>query len=721
VISGSNALSASYAISASNALNASTASFVQNAQSASYVLTAQTASFVLNAQSASYVLNAQSASFVANAQSASNAVAAQTASYANNLTVAGTLTAQTLVVQTITSSVDFVTGSTRFGSLLDNTHLFTGSVNITGSTNLAGSLKVNKIGINTGNINLDNHSSNLIVSGAIGFANSSGGTAALVDRDGSGNTTFYGGSGDIKFTDVTFTNNYLTIKNAGNVGIGTTSPNVSGQASSVNVLTVKGSTSWGGVEVCNNSNVADGLLLGFYGFTNSGITGNSAAGMPAYIGSWLSGTTGADNGAEIRFYTKGNGGVTSQKMVVANNGNVGIGATSPATMLNILYPSNIDKDTVQGIIRLTGQANTENSGDTPSAGTAIEFYNKWNGGGSNVEYSVARISGRASLGYDGGLQFDVAQNTGAGQSNFTTAMTILKTANVGIGTTNPLVTLDLGSRTDALRLTNGTTAQRPTAATGQIRYNTSFNFLEYYDGSNWVPVVGQTSPGSTASNPAESANEIKTYNPNATNGLYWIRQIGTVPLQVYCVFTDYTGAAIQGGPWTVPIISNDANSNFSTNGPTAAATFLSKCQAIGIASPGRGMENTRTTTEVYGAWLAVKRALWTNYAAFIENGNANAGAVLRMPMININGEGGASAHRLVYNTSLSTHIPPNESGDACDSNQLFCGWWGGTDISGWRTNNNTVPGPEDWGPSDSANSAYNGAGIQSVLTVCVYK
>jgi hypothetical protein len=86
------------------------------------------ASFAANAATASFVTLAQTASFVANAQSASNAVAAQTASYANALTVAGTLTAQTLVVQTITSSVDFVTGSTRFGSILGNTHVFTGSV-----------------------------------------------------------------------------------------------------------------------------------------------------------------------------------------------------------------------------------------------------------------------------------------------------------------------------------------------------------------------------------------------------------------------------------------------------------------------------------------------------------------------------------------------------------------------------------------------------------------
>ena len=53
----------------------------------------------------------------------------------SNLVVTGSITAQTLIVQTITSSQDFVTGSTRFGSLAINTHQFTGSVIVTGSLN----------------------------------------------------------------------------------------------------------------------------------------------------------------------------------------------------------------------------------------------------------------------------------------------------------------------------------------------------------------------------------------------------------------------------------------------------------------------------------------------------------------------------------------------------------------------------------------------------------
>jgi hypothetical protein len=76
---------------------------------------------------ASYASQALTASF------------ASTASSADNFTVRGTLTAQTIVAQTITSSIDFVTGSSRFGSNTSNTHQFTGSVTISGSLQVNGS------------------------------------------------------------------------------------------------------------------------------------------------------------------------------------------------------------------------------------------------------------------------------------------------------------------------------------------------------------------------------------------------------------------------------------------------------------------------------------------------------------------------------------------------------------------------------------------------------
>ena len=78
------------------------------------------------------------------------ATTATTSSYADNFTVAGTLTAQTIFAQTITSSTDFVTGSTRFGSLLANTHQFTGSVSMTGSLAVTGTANISgNVGIGT--------------------------------------------------------------------------------------------------------------------------------------------------------------------------------------------------------------------------------------------------------------------------------------------------------------------------------------------------------------------------------------------------------------------------------------------------------------------------------------------------------------------------------------------------------------------------------------------
>jgi len=42
--------------------------------------------------------------------------------------------------------------------------------------------------------------------------------------------------------------------------------------------------------------------------------------------------------------------------------------------------------------------------------------------------------------------------------------------------------------TDYLKLPVGTTAQRPSPATGMLRYNSTTNTLEYYNGSAWVSI-----------------------------------------------------------------------------------------------------------------------------------------------------------------------------------------------------------------------------------------
>ena len=60
-------------------------------------------------------------------------------SLTGSLGITGNITAQTLVVQTITSSTEYSSGSNRFGNDITNTQTFTGSVGITGSLIMSGS------------------------------------------------------------------------------------------------------------------------------------------------------------------------------------------------------------------------------------------------------------------------------------------------------------------------------------------------------------------------------------------------------------------------------------------------------------------------------------------------------------------------------------------------------------------------------------------------------
>ena len=115
---------------------ADTAGFAITAGSASYSNTATSSSYSLIATSASYALTA---SFTPGSGTAVSSSYAATASSADDFLVRGTLTAQTIVAQYITSSTSFITGSTKFGTLSSNTHEFTGSVSVSGSLSVSGS------------------------------------------------------------------------------------------------------------------------------------------------------------------------------------------------------------------------------------------------------------------------------------------------------------------------------------------------------------------------------------------------------------------------------------------------------------------------------------------------------------------------------------------------------------------------------------------------------
>ena len=173
----------------------------------------------------------------------------------SNLTVTGSITAATLVVQTITSSVIYSSGSNVFGNNISNTQVLTGSVTVTGSLAVVTNgteFQVTSTGVNLGNALTDNH----VISGSLRvnpnglFVSSSGfvgiGTSsptrqlfvndtAFFDNIGSGSTSnpsiaigstslgisYLGGS---NMALIANSNTRMYISASGAVGIGATSP-----------------------------------------------------------------------------------------------------------------------------------------------------------------------------------------------------------------------------------------------------------------------------------------------------------------------------------------------------------------------------------------------------------------------------------------------------------------------------------------------------------------
>ena len=163
--------------------------------------------------------------------------------------------------------------------------------------------------------------------GAMGYANASAAVTA-------GNMYTYS-TGDITFL-AGGTTERMRILSSGNIGVGTSSPNVSGQGANQRVLTVQGTAGvWGGVEVGSVGNTSAAALNGFYGFTNT--TLSSGYKLVSFIGSWLDGG-GVTSGADMRFHTQANGvaGGPIERMRITSTGNIGIGTNTPAQRLHIV-------------------------------------------------------------------------------------------------------------------------------------------------------------------------------------------------------------------------------------------------------------------------------------------------------------------------------------------------------------------------------------------------
>jgi hypothetical protein len=179
------------------------------------------------------------------------------------------------------------------------------------------------------------------------------------------------------------------------------------------------------------------------------------------------------------------------------------------------------------------------------------------GGSSNAGSASGNYVIDAGTGGAGDINFNTQGSTKAviaSNGNFSvdaTSFFVDAVSNrVGIGTSAPAASLDLSSRTDAVALPKGTTAQAPSAGAlpGMIRFNTDKLVVEFYNGTAWVdPATGTIS------------------SIVGTGGVSATTLAGTTTVQL----EDTIGSTVSAGSaTTVPAITVDRKGRITSITPT---------------------------------------------------------------------------------------------------------------------------------------------------------
>ncbi|MDP3093693.1 MAG: hypothetical protein Q8N16_02920 [bacterium] len=316
------------------------------------------------------------------------------------------------------------------------------------------------------------------------------------------NTTGFWGKGDIVFLNdsasdagpVGMADERMRITNSGNVGIGTTGPGGTldiGQSvtavSAGTYYTTKLNNSYTGT-MASATPVTS--IYGLYNRPNIGIGGTSPQLTNLFVnyasGNIGIGTTSVVTNLYLNYAaaptTSGGSSVTNTYAFVseAGAGNVGIGTTAPQGRLHIQYsaPNTFD-------LRIQGNIATN-----AFVGMGFASYSS----GSDYPIKSAIVFERTSTYGRGSLHFlaqSAADVTSADLTN--AAVTITNAGNVGIGTTSPLNTLQIGTQSPV------ETATPVTLSLGGTYSNTggaNMKLKLYDDGdSNAVHGLGVSSTG----------------------------------------------------------------------------------------------------------------------------------------------------------------------------------------------------------------------------------
>lgn len=191
------------------------------------------------------------------------------------------------------------------------------------------------------------------------------------------------------------------------------------------------------------------------GTPTASISGNLAIGSPT--GLTAANTFDILNGGSLTFRTSvGGQATTTNAMLISNQGNVGIGTTTPFSVLDVSGSGGVNATNVKDLFRIeNSDANTANNAAN------MTFLNKRAG---DIQTPVASISGIitnvGATTYTGALAFSTAGTAAIP----TERVRIDSNGNFGIGTTNPTRLLTVNGSTGALISTS--TASAP-ASGGQ--------------------------------------------------------------------------------------------------------------------------------------------------------------------------------------------------------------------------------------------------------------
>ena len=435
----------------------------------------------------------------------------------------------------------------------------------------------------------------------------------------------------------------MRITSAGKVGIGTTSPGakleIKGVASTrnalSNVLTINGGE--------NVSNPYDGFGVGTvfkgrdysnairdYGYIYAVIQDQTSSSTPA-------GDPGFES--QLRFYTNTGGAsatLPTQKMVINNVGNVGIGTASPLGKLHVSTGVDESVGNIEFFIGGTNGSNARTGKIIKNTSSPYEMTirasNYSNGNnlilndtGGNVGIGTTSPAGKLhvnagtnrNLRITNGVQsttgIDIQSLNDAANANMPLTLSgsliAMMEGNVGIGTTNPLANLDIlnGTTGASLKLSATSTAywqlQRD-SVTGNLNISDdALGNVMSFDQLTGNVGIGTTSPGEklhVVGNTFLSANSAYMASYNNTNSyhgsLVWAGlQLGNNGVNRIVAGRTGVGGSFQF--WTNNT-NNAADYTVTPDGVMAMSILNTGNVGIGTTSPGAKLSLYNATEDV---------------------------------------------------------------------------------------------------------------------------